>query len=134
MATTGLQPVDTTRSTTFFGRAAKTAGQSLERDAFLKLLTTQLRFQDPLNPADQQQFAAQLAQFSALEQMQLANRYSLQQMAFGLLGRRVSGVDAQTDAAWTGQVTGVSINGSDITFHVGERAVRLADIRRVELP
>lgn len=39
------------------------------KDEFLKLLTTQLRFQDPLSPEDPKDFVAQLAQFSSLEQL-----------------------------------------------------------------
>ena len=41
----------------------------LGRDAFLKLLVTQLQHQDPLNPTDSTEFTAQLAQFSSLEQL-----------------------------------------------------------------
>ena len=40
---------------------------ALGQDDFLRILLTQLRFQDPLKPMDNQQFIAQLAQFSALE-------------------------------------------------------------------
>ena len=39
------------------------------KDEFLKLLTFQLKEQNPLDPYDNQEFAAQLAQFSQLEQM-----------------------------------------------------------------
>jgi len=46
----------------------------LDRDAFLKLLITQLRYQDPLNPMEDREFIAQMAQFSSLEQMQQMNR------------------------------------------------------------
>ena len=41
----------------------------LGRDAFLKLLVTQLQHQDPLNPTDSTEFTAQLAQFSSLEHL-----------------------------------------------------------------
>ncbi|MEC4685922.1 MAG: flagellar hook assembly protein FlgD [Nitrospirota bacterium] len=39
------------------------------KDDFLRLFTTQLRYQSPLNPMDSTDFTAQLAQFSSLEQL-----------------------------------------------------------------
>ncbi|NCC23729.1 MAG: flagellar hook assembly protein FlgD [Deltaproteobacteria bacterium] len=48
----------------------KTGDRSeLGKEAFLQLLVTQLRHQDPLNPMDDKEFTAQLAQFSSLEQL-----------------------------------------------------------------
>ena len=41
----------------------------LGKDAFLQLLVTQLKNQDPLNPQDNSSYIAELAQFSSLEQM-----------------------------------------------------------------
>jgi flagellar basal-body rod modification protein FlgD len=56
------------------GMAATSAvSESMGKDAFLKLLITQLQHQDPLNPADSTEFTAQLAQFSSLEQLSNVN-------------------------------------------------------------
>ncbi len=45
-----------------------TGNSSLGKDEFLKILMTQLQNQDPLNPMEDKEFIAQMAQFSALEQ------------------------------------------------------------------
>jgi flagellar basal-body rod modification protein FlgD len=45
------------------------AGGQLDKNAFLQMMVTQMQYQDPLEPMDNSQFLAQLAQFTALEQM-----------------------------------------------------------------
>jgi flagellar basal-body rod modification protein FlgD len=44
-------------------------GGALGKEEFLQLLVAQLRNQDPMNPMESQEFAAQLAQFSSVEQL-----------------------------------------------------------------
>ena len=45
------------------------ANDELGKDAFLQLLVAQMKYQDPLDPQDNSQYIAELANFSALEQM-----------------------------------------------------------------
>ncbi len=46
-----------------------TSTEPVSKDMFLKLLVAQIKYQNPLNPADGVQFLSQLAEFSNLEQM-----------------------------------------------------------------
>ena len=53
--------------------AAGAASSALGLQDFMKVLLTQLTFQDPLKPMDNQAFMAQMAQFTGLEQTQRLN-------------------------------------------------------------
>jgi flagellar basal-body rod modification protein FlgD len=87
------------------GAQRKTGGlQTLGKDDFLQLLVTKMQHQDPLKPMDDEDFIAQLAQFSSLEQMnniaegiQASNQWDFLQMqslnnvmASGLIGKEVT--------------------------------------------
>lgn len=54
--------------------AGSSGAHAMGRDDFLKLLTAQLQHQDPMAAMKDEQFVAQLAQFSSLEQMQTMNK------------------------------------------------------------
>ena len=60
--------------------ATREPNNDLGKDAFLKILITQLSNQDPLDPLQDKDFIAQMAQFSTLEQMTNMNK-SIEQMA-----------------------------------------------------
>ncbi|HEX8586364.1 flagellar hook assembly protein FlgD [Pseudomonas sp.] len=111
----GLQ--STTPGTT--GTSTSSTGtSSLGKDSFLQLLVTQMQNQNPLDPQDNSEFVAQLAQFSSLETMQnlstsvdsISTMYQSSQalQASSLVGRSVT-VDAgstyvDTSKAMTGSV------------------------------
>ncbi len=92
-----------------------TKATALGRDDFLKMLVAQLKNQDPLNPASGTDFAAQLAQFSSLEQLSNLNdgikNLGLYQMnsgslqAVSLIGKEVS-----TSGGNTFTVSGGTVN------------------------
>lgn len=79
--------------------AASTGSSQLGKQDFLNLLVKQLQYQDPLNPMDDKDFVAQLAQFSSLEQLtnistgidSLNKSQDRQQMmqAVGFIGKEV---------------------------------------------
>jgi flagellar basal-body rod modification protein FlgD len=58
----GIKTIDQLRS-----EQSRPAEQELDRNAFLRLFTTQLQSQNPLDPMKNEAFVAQLAQFSTLE-------------------------------------------------------------------
>ncbi len=67
-----IDPTTKTADQTATGKSDK-AADPLGRDAFMRLLLTQLQHQDPTQPQADGEFLAQLAQFSALEQLQAMN-------------------------------------------------------------
>ena len=112
-----IQPTTTTTTTSAAAAAAtKTATQNiLGKDDFLKLMVAQMKNQDPMNPADDKDNIAQMAQFSALEQItnlagatqELADRLTLAQNV-GLLGHTVTYTGADGTAV-SGAVDGLQI-------------------------
>ena len=78
----------------------------LDRNAFLNLLMTQLRFQDPLNPMDDREFIAQMAQFTALEQMQQLNSAFNRFQAFNMIGQSVFGITRDSVTSQLREVSG----------------------------
>lgn len=87
----------------------RTTNNDLGKDEFLKLLITQFQYQDPLEPMSDTEFIAQMAQFSALEQMQNLNRSSQFQQATLMIGQNVKAEmvsDGYTELVY-GRVTSV---------------------------
>jgi flagellar basal-body rod modification protein FlgD len=121
-----------------------TGKQSLGKDAFLQLLVTQLKNQNPLSPQDNGAFVAQLAQFSSLEGINTLNdsvnaissNFSSSQalQASSLVGRSII---IQTDKAMVD--TSKSMTGSvDVKTATGNVTVKITDkdgnlVRTIEM-
>lgn len=67
----------------------KTVKNELGKDAFLQLLVTQMKYQDPLNPSSDTEYISQLATFSQLEQMQNLSAITSNSQALSLVGKNV---------------------------------------------
>ena len=85
--------------------------QLVTEQSFLKLLMTELKNQDPTQPADPTQMVAQLASFSSLEQMTQMNtnmQTVLENSSVNLIGQTVTVADqTQTSGFYQGKVQGI---------------------------
>lgn len=79
-------------STTASSLAKETekSGSTMDKEAFLKLLVAQMKYQDPLEPTSNTEFVSQYAQFSSLEQMQNMSATLELSRASTLVGQTVS--------------------------------------------
>ena len=126
--------VDAIGATTTANTSAVSSSATIGQDDFLRILLTQLRFQDPLKPVDNQQFVAQLAQFSALE----INRQQSEKVdtlltieaanqALGLVGKNVT-----LGASWAyqaGNVTSVSFSSGEPLLNLSTAGVPISGVK-----
>ncbi|MBN2164455.1 MAG: hypothetical protein JXR25_04760 [Pontiellaceae bacterium] len=85
------------------------AGGLLGKDEFMQMLVTQMQNQDPMNPTDNAEMTAQLAQFSALEQMtNLNSRFEeLQQGSIAAMSLMNSGKSVELELNSGATVSGI---------------------------
>jgi len=87
---------------------------NLDKDDFLKLLVTQLRYQDPLEPMDNNEYIAQLAQFSSLEQMQNLNIQMASLSAISTIGKTARAVVEQNEVE--GTIKGIAFDRGSVNL------------------
>lgn len=123
--------------------------QVLGKDDFLQLLVAKMRHQDPLSPMGDEDFIAQLAQFSTLEQMNniaegiaSANQWDFLQMqslnnnmAAGLIGKEIR---ASYEGVYYDQLSAPKINfttvdyAKEITFTVRDSEGKIVNTIKIE--
>lgn len=115
-----------------------TGNNQIDKEAFLKLLTAQLKYQDPLNPMDNTEFVGQLAMFSALEQIinigDTLNSFvstKTKEDAM-LLGATLIGKTITTTSSEEFTVKGVSYQDGKLKVDVGSKTLTLDEINGIK--
>jgi flagellar basal-body rod modification protein FlgD len=116
------------------GETPTRASSELGKNEFLKLLTAQLAYQDPLSPMDSEAFVAQLAQFSSVEQLQglgsrldtllIAQASANQLNTAGLVGREVC---FRTDSITVGEAGATTSFELNLEAKADETSIVISD-------
>ncbi len=119
------------------GTVAKTPGEQMGKDTFLKLLVAQLKYQNPLEPTDSAEFMAQTAQFTVVEKLEALTKTNAELLssnralgASSLLGQSVVSV-GPTGADVVAKVTGVRFDVAGPVLLTGDTEVSLAAVKEV---
>lgn len=106
---------------------------------YLNLLTIQLQNQDPIEPINQEDFTAQLAQFSMLEQMENMNttfeevlRVEQLNQGINLIGKQADYVDPLTGEQSSGLVEELYADGNSANLLINGQRVDLANVSGVQ--
>jgi flagellar basal-body rod modification protein FlgD len=118
-------PIDAIGSVLNQQAATTTPNNTINQNDFIKLFLSQLQFQDPLQPVDNEQFLAQLAEFSNLQQTTQTSQNTQGLMvlnssaqALSLLNQVVTVQDTQDSGTTIGTVSAVSFNSSGPTLSI----------------
>ena len=110
--------------------------QGLDKNSFLKLLVTELSHQDPMKPMNDREFISQMAQFSALEQMQNVSKSMNSLKAFqanSLVGKVITGKDMVHGREISGMVEKIMYDkNGNVFLRVQNYTVKLDDIFAIE--
>jgi flagellar basal-body rod modification protein FlgD len=108
--------------------ASTSPTQTLNQADFLNLLVTQMSSQDPLNPESDTDFAAQLAQFSALQSAQSTQTDLQNIQAAGLIGETVTVTPTSGSTQTGGVVSSVQISSGTPQIVVNGQTYTLSQV------
>jgi len=119
------------------GAVGSTSASTIQTD-YMKLLVTQLKNQDPLQPMDNSQMTAQMTQLSQLQQLETMNTsfakvLANEQMGYAssLIGKQVAFVNQADGNILAGTVEQVARLDGDVVLRVGTYSVKLDDVTAV---
>jgi len=117
----------------------------LDKGAFMKLLVTQLKNQDPLEPTNNEEFVAQLANFSSLEQMEQLNENVISMVLLNqsnalmdqltsssaLIGQNVRYDEPSIGTSLSGVVTSVKVTDGAAILNIDGNDIPLTSVTEV---
>jgi flagellar basal-body rod modification protein FlgD len=106
---------------------------ALNQTDFLKLLVAQIQYQDPMNPQSDTQMAAQMAQFTTLQQTTQSTNSLAMMQANSLIGSTV-GIQIDSSHSASGVVTGVVLNSGTPQITINGTSYSLSQITSVTPP
>lgn len=109
-------------------RVERSGNDRLGKMDFLQILITQLRYQDPMNPVDDREFAAQLAQFSALEQMTEQTKWAQMTYGLSLVGQEVTYIRKEDGQVTTGIIGALKTVDGKPVLSLGSDDIELDQI------
>lgn len=110
--------------------SSRVVQKSLGQNDFLKLLTTQMTNQDPMNPTSDTDQIAQLAQFSSLQSMNSLLTNSQLQGATAMMGKKVTIAD--TAGTITGTVDSAQLDSGKVYVTVNGTQYPYSEITKIE--
>lgn len=128
MPVSGVNGTQATTASTANAAQVKAKDQALGKMDFLNILVTQLRYQDPLNPMDDKEFIAQLAQFSTLEQMTEQTKWAQMSYGLSLVGHLVRYNNIEQGQVEIGVVQSIRLVDGQPLLSLGDREITLDQV------
>lgn len=121
-----------------FKSDAKGPSNKLDKEAFLKLLTAQLKYQDPLNPLKDTEFMGQLTAMSTLEQVMNMNKtledlstYLIYSNAL-MIGSTIIGKNLVTTDGKDYVAQGIALEDGKLKINTGENYISMSQIKEIK--
>jgi flagellar basal-body rod modification protein FlgD len=119
-------------------KKATTGNNKIDKEAFLKLLTAQLKYQDPLNPLKDTEFMGQLTAMTTLEQVINMNKtlqdlttYQIYSNALligsNIIGKKIITIDGKEYVA-----QGIALEDGKLKVNVGDGYLLMSQIKEIK--
>ena len=115
-----------------------TGNNRLDKEAFIKLLTAQLKYQDPLNPLKDTEFMGQLTAMTTLEQI-INMKSTLEELATYqiysnalMIGSTIIDKTVITTDGTEYTVKGIAIEDGKLKINVGDSYISMSQIKEIK--